>query len=155
MRRFQSQLPDNRRYRRVFPTLAAIIREEGWRGVYRGFAPKALRLGIGQTVRRLSGFACLPACLTDCLPARWLPVPPCAGCSQPDANMLGGGGPLAACARAQVGLMTFQQCLALAGQPASASAASAGASTHSTPLPASPAGLGAGMAGAIPPQPRV
>lgn len=63
MRRFQSQLPDNRRYRRVFPTLAAIIREEGWRGVYRGFAPKALRLGIGQTVRRLSGFACLPACL--------------------------------------------------------------------------------------------
>jgi len=39
-----------RRYERVFPTLAAIAREEGWRALYRGFVPKALRLGIGQTV---------------------------------------------------------------------------------------------------------
>lgn len=39
-----------RRYERVFPTLAAIAREEGARALYRGFVPKALRLGIGQTV---------------------------------------------------------------------------------------------------------
>jgi solute carrier family 25 2-oxodicarboxylate transporter 21 len=42
--------PRRRRYERVFPTLAAIAREEGPRALYRGFVPKALRLGIGQTV---------------------------------------------------------------------------------------------------------
>jgi solute carrier family 25 2-oxodicarboxylate transporter 21 len=34
----------------VFPSLALIAREEGWRALYRGFVPKALRLGIGQSV---------------------------------------------------------------------------------------------------------
>lgn len=48
--RFQSQLPGARRYTRVMPTLATIVREEGWSAAYRGFVPKALRLGIGQSV---------------------------------------------------------------------------------------------------------
>lgn len=49
-RRFQSQLPGQQRFTRVFPSLALIAREEGWRALYRGFVPKALRLGIGQSV---------------------------------------------------------------------------------------------------------
>jgi len=49
-RRFQSQLPDQKRYTSVFPTLATIWREEGARALYKGFVPKALRLGIGQSV---------------------------------------------------------------------------------------------------------
>jgi solute carrier family 25 2-oxodicarboxylate transporter 21 len=48
--RFQSQLPDQKKYTRVFPTLATIWREEGPRSLYKGFVPKALRLGIGQSV---------------------------------------------------------------------------------------------------------
>lgn len=48
--RFQSQLPDQKRYTSVFPTLATIWREEGARALYKGFVPKALRLGIGQSV---------------------------------------------------------------------------------------------------------
>lgn len=48
--RFQSQLPDQKHYTRVFPALATIWREEGPRALYKGFVPKALRLGIGQSV---------------------------------------------------------------------------------------------------------
>jgi solute carrier family 25 2-oxodicarboxylate transporter 21 len=48
--RFQSQLPGQKRYTRVFPTLATIYTEEGPSALYKGFVPKALRLGIGQTV---------------------------------------------------------------------------------------------------------
>jgi solute carrier family 25 2-oxodicarboxylate transporter 21 len=52
--RFQSQLPGERRYTRVFPTLATIWREEGPTALYKGFVPKALRLGIGQSVGLLT-----------------------------------------------------------------------------------------------------
>lgn len=48
--RFQAQLPDHKKYTRVFPTLLTIWREEGPRALYKGFVPKALRLGIGQSV---------------------------------------------------------------------------------------------------------
>ena len=60
--RFQAQAPDSgggggggglvqqRKYTRVWSSLAMIAREEGWRALYRGFVPKALRLGIGQSV---------------------------------------------------------------------------------------------------------
>lgn len=48
--RFQSQLPGQQRYTSVFPTLATIWREEGPQALYKGFVPKALRLGIGQSV---------------------------------------------------------------------------------------------------------
>lgn len=34
----------------MFPTLATIYREEGPRALYKGFIPKSLRLGIGQSV---------------------------------------------------------------------------------------------------------
>lgn len=49
-RRFQAQLPDHKKYTCVFPTLLTIWREEGPRALYKGFVPKALRLGIGQSV---------------------------------------------------------------------------------------------------------
>lgn len=52
--RFQSQLPGQEKYRRVFPTLATIAREEGLTALYKGFIPKALRLGIGQSVGLLT-----------------------------------------------------------------------------------------------------
>jgi solute carrier family 25 2-oxodicarboxylate transporter 21 len=52
--RFQSELPGNRRFTRVFPSLAKIAREEGPAALYRGFVPKALRLGIGQSVGLLT-----------------------------------------------------------------------------------------------------
>jgi solute carrier family 25 2-oxodicarboxylate transporter 21 len=48
--RFQSQLPGQEHYTRVFPALATIWRDEGPRALYKGFVPKALRLGIGQSV---------------------------------------------------------------------------------------------------------
>ncbi|KAF8067171.1 msrB [Scenedesmus sp. PABB004] len=48
--RFQSELPGQRRFTRVLPSLVTIAREEGPRALYRGFVPKALRLGIGQSV---------------------------------------------------------------------------------------------------------
>ncbi len=47
--RFQSQLPHARKYKHVFPTLLTIAREEGPRALYRGFLPKAVRLGLGQS----------------------------------------------------------------------------------------------------------
>lgn len=34
----------------MFPSLALIAREEGYAALYKGFAPKALRLGVGQSV---------------------------------------------------------------------------------------------------------
>lgn len=48
--RFQSQLPHQRTYRYTLPSLYHIYKEEGPRALYRGFVPKALRLGIGQTI---------------------------------------------------------------------------------------------------------
>ena len=48
--RFQSQLPHQRKYTRVLPTLVTIYQEEGPRALYKGFIPKALRLGLGQSV---------------------------------------------------------------------------------------------------------
>lgn len=48
--RFQSQLPHQRKYTGVFSTLATIYREEGPRAIYKGFAPKAIRLGLGQSI---------------------------------------------------------------------------------------------------------
>ncbi|KIY96069.1 2-oxodicarboxylate carrier 2 [Monoraphidium neglectum] len=53
-RQLASQLPGERRYTRVFPTLATIWREEGPTALYKGFVPKALRLGIGQSVGLLT-----------------------------------------------------------------------------------------------------
>ncbi|KAG2483083.1 hypothetical protein HYH03_018024 [Edaphochlamys debaryana] len=51
--RFQALLPQDRiarGYRFTLPTLAAIYKAEGPRALYKGFVPKALRLGIGQTI---------------------------------------------------------------------------------------------------------
>jgi len=48
--RVQSQLPGMRRYHGTFSALATIRREEGARALYKGFLPKALRLGLGQTI---------------------------------------------------------------------------------------------------------
>jgi solute carrier family 25 2-oxodicarboxylate transporter 21 len=48
--RFQSQLPHQRKYSGVLATLVTIYQEEGPRALYKGFIPKALRLGIGQSV---------------------------------------------------------------------------------------------------------
>lgn len=60
--RFQSQVPGAaRRYTRVFPSLARIAREEGPGALYRGFAPKALRLGVGQSVGLVVFQRCLVA----------------------------------------------------------------------------------------------
>jgi hypothetical protein len=50
LRRFQSQLPGQAKYSSVLPSLLTIAREEGLRSLYKGFVPKALRLGIGQSV---------------------------------------------------------------------------------------------------------
>lgn len=49
--RVQSQLPDQvPKYRGVVPSLLLIMREEGVHALYKGFLPKAIRLGVGQTV---------------------------------------------------------------------------------------------------------
>jgi solute carrier family 25 2-oxodicarboxylate transporter 21 len=48
--RFQSQLPGQTKYSSVLPSLLTIQREEGLGALYKGFVPKALRLGIGQSV---------------------------------------------------------------------------------------------------------
>lgn len=46
----QSQLPHERRYHTTWGTLATIYKEEGPQALYRGFLPKAIRLGVGQTI---------------------------------------------------------------------------------------------------------
>lgn len=38
----------------MFPALATIAREEGPAALYKGFVPKALRLGVGQSVGLLT-----------------------------------------------------------------------------------------------------
>ncbi|GLC35292.1 hypothetical protein PLESTB_000580300 [Pleodorina starrii] len=51
--RFQALLPADRAargYRSTLPALLAIASAEGPRALYKGFVPKALRLGIGQTI---------------------------------------------------------------------------------------------------------
>ncbi len=48
--RAQSQLPGQRKYQGTVSVLTTIYREEGATALYRGFLPKALRLGIGQTI---------------------------------------------------------------------------------------------------------
>lgn len=51
--RFQALLPADRAaqgYRYTLPSLLHIYRTEGPRALYKGFVPKALRLGIGQTI---------------------------------------------------------------------------------------------------------
>lgn len=48
--RVQSQLPGQVKYRYTFPSIFTIVREEGFMALYKGFMPKALRLGLGQTV---------------------------------------------------------------------------------------------------------
>jgi len=51
----QSELPGERRYARgTLAALRDIAASEGPRALYRGFAPKALRLGVGQTVGLLA-----------------------------------------------------------------------------------------------------
>ncbi|WIA12686.1 hypothetical protein OEZ85_006327 [Tetradesmus obliquus] len=48
--RFQSQLPGQAKYTSVLQSLRTIAAEEGLPALYRGFVPKALRLGVGQSV---------------------------------------------------------------------------------------------------------
>lgn len=52
--RFQSQLPATDavplKYRNSFQTLSLIIKEEGIASMYKGFKPKALRMGIGGAI---------------------------------------------------------------------------------------------------------
>jgi solute carrier family 25 2-oxodicarboxylate transporter 21 len=52
--RLQSQLPSVNgaplKYQGVIPSLLLIVREEGLQALYKGFTPKAIRLGVGQTV---------------------------------------------------------------------------------------------------------
>jgi solute carrier family 25 2-oxodicarboxylate transporter 21 len=59
--RFQAQLPGSPNpYTSVFGTLRRIIAEEGAPQVYRGLLPKAIRLGVGQTVGLMVFQALLP-----------------------------------------------------------------------------------------------
>ena len=49
--RFQAQLPGQERpYTTTLGSLYRIVNEEGVQAAYRGLAPKALRLGVGQTI---------------------------------------------------------------------------------------------------------
>ena len=51
--RVQSQLPATGgviKYRGIASSLILIVREEGLQALYKGFLPKAIRLGVGQTV---------------------------------------------------------------------------------------------------------
>eukprot|EP00798_Chlamydomonas_sp_ICE-L_P031051 gene31051-7144_t len=48
--RVQAQLPGKVKYGATWPSLATIVREEGFMALYRGFLPKAMRLGLGQTI---------------------------------------------------------------------------------------------------------
>mmetsp|Transcript_2283 Transcript_2283/g.5111 ORF Transcript_2283/g.5111 Transcript_2283/m.5111 type:complete len:283 (+) Transcript_2283:59-907(+) len=57
--RFQSQLPTSRKYTSTFSTLATIYREEGPRSLYKGFVPKAVRLGVGQSIGLMTFQNCL------------------------------------------------------------------------------------------------
>jgi solute carrier family 25 2-oxodicarboxylate transporter 21 len=38
------------KYTRVLPSLQTIAKEEGWRALYKGFAPKCIRMGLGGGV---------------------------------------------------------------------------------------------------------
>lgn len=59
--RFQAQLPGSPNpYTSTVGALYRIVNEEGARNIYRGFAPKALRLGVGQTVGLMIFQALLP-----------------------------------------------------------------------------------------------
>lgn len=42
--------PPPLRYRGVFQTLSLVLKEEGWKACYKGFAPKAMRMGLGGAV---------------------------------------------------------------------------------------------------------
>lgn len=59
--RFQSQLPGEVRYTSTLQALTMIYREEGAQALYKGFVPKALRLGLGQTIGLLMFQRCLAA----------------------------------------------------------------------------------------------
>uniref|UniRef100_A0A7S3R606 Uncharacterized protein n=1 Tax=Dunaliella tertiolecta TaxID=3047 RepID=A0A7S3R606_DUNTE len=59
--RMQSQLPDQRLYTNTFQALAKINREEGPRALWRGFVPKAIRLGVGQSI----GLICFQNLMTS------------------------------------------------------------------------------------------
>jgi solute carrier family 25 (mitochondrial 2-oxodicarboxylate transporter), member 21 len=49
--RFQSQLPGQQlKYRNTLQSLATIYREEGLSSCYKGFKPKAIRMGLGGAV---------------------------------------------------------------------------------------------------------
>ena len=49
--RFQSQLKNsNSKYRNSIQALALIYREEGFSSIYKGFTPKAMRMGLGGAV---------------------------------------------------------------------------------------------------------
>lgn len=54
--RIQSEIGtgEGRQYRHVWPSLVKIHTEEGWKGLYKGFAPKVLRMGIGGGVSILA-----------------------------------------------------------------------------------------------------
>mmetsp|Transcript_8374 Transcript_8374/g.20855 ORF Transcript_8374/g.20855 Transcript_8374/m.20855 type:complete len:290 (-) Transcript_8374:426-1295(-) len=59
--RFQAQLPGERKYTATLPALYTIYTEEGPRALYRGFLPKAIRLGVGQTIGLMVFQRCLTA----------------------------------------------------------------------------------------------
>ncbi len=57
----QSQLPGQRTYTSTLQALTHIYTHEGPKALYRGFLPKALRLGIGQTIGLMMFKSCLSA----------------------------------------------------------------------------------------------
>jgi solute carrier family 25, member 33/36 len=49
--RIQSQVKsESLKYRNSFQTLSLIIKEEGFGSIYKGFRPKAIRMGVGGAV---------------------------------------------------------------------------------------------------------